>query len=437
MLNKTILKNLLNVKHTAIDDLIFNTDGSITIQVHPTKGEQCRCSLCGRKSPRYDAGRGSKLWRTCDWNTHIVYLQSDVPRVNCPKHGVVTAAVPWARHDSSFTYEFEHMTAWISLNCSRKVVAAFMRIAWNTVGPIISRVRHDVDYDPSKRFDGLVNIGVDETSYKKGHKYITVIVNHDNGKVVWLHEGHGKAVFTEFFKALSPQQLESIKLISGDGARWIQNCMDEFCPDARRCIDPFHVVEWAMEALDKVRAHAVRDARKQVEQGPKRKVGRPPKDAPKPDTTAKDIKGSKFALGKAPENLTARQKAQVELIAKKNNRLYRAYLLKEELRLVFQQDLEAGKTQLDHFIKWAQHCRIPEFVELQRKIRRHYDAILATLEHGLSNARIEAVNNKIKLTIRMAYGFRNIDNMIDMIMLRCSDIQVKLPWEAQVVTHTY
>ena len=111
-------------------------------------------------------------------------------------------------------------------------------------------------------------------------------------------------------------------------------------------------------------------------------------------------------------------------------------LLKEELRLVFHHGLEAGKEQLDHFIKWAQHCRIPEFVELQRKIRRHYDAILATLEHKLSNARIEAVNNKIKLTIRMAYGFRNIDNMIDMIMLRCSDIEVNLPWEGHSLTHT-
>ena len=91
---------------------------------------------------------------------------------------------------------------------------------------------------------------------------------------------------------------------------------------------------------------------------------------------------------------------------------------------------------MEHFIKWAQHCRIPEFVELQRKIRRHYAAILATLEHRLSNARIEAVNNKIKLTIRMAYGFRNIDNMIDMIMLRCSDIEVQLPWESLLFTHT-
>lgn len=96
---------------------------------------------------------------------------------------------------------------------------------------------------------------------------------------------------------------------------------------------------------------------------------------------------------------------------------------------MFQLDKTAGREQLNHWIKWAQHCRIPAFVELQRKIRRHYEAILATLESGLSNARTEAVNNKIKLSIRMAYGFRNINNMIDMIMLRCSELVVPLPWD--------
>lgn len=436
MLTKTILKKALNVKHTAIDYVYFDPDGSIIIRVHPMKGEQCRCGKCHRKAPRYDDGRGLRRWRTCDWNGQKVYLEAESPRVNCPEHGVVAAAVPWARHDSGFTYEFEHMVAWLAVNCSRTVVARFMRIAWNTVGPIISRVREDIDLDPSSRFDGLVNIGVDETSYKKGHKYITVVVNHDTGKVIWIHEGHGKGVFTKFFRQLTKEQRASIQLVSGDGAKWIQSCIDEFCPNAERCIDPFHVVQWATEALDKVRTTAWNDARKKTASEPKRKVGRPSKDAPKPDTTAKDIKSSKFALGKDPEKLTENQQAKLELIAKKDNRLYRAYLLKEELRLVFHHGLEAGKEQLDHFIKWAQHCRIPEFVELQRKIRRHYDAILATLEHKLSNARIEAVNNKIKLTIRMAYGFRNIDNMIDMIMLRCSDIEVKLPWESHLLTHT-
>ncbi|MST51697.1 transposase family protein [Hornefia butyriciproducens] len=190
MLTKTILKKALNVKHTAIDNVTFGSDDSIIVRVHPTKGEQCRCGKCGRKAPRYDAGSGIRRWRTCDMDTHKTYLESEVYRVNCPEHGVVACAVPWARHDSAFTYEFEHMTAWVAVHCSRKVTAEFMRISWNTVGPIISRIRQDADFDQKSRFDGLVNIGVDETSYKKGHKYITVIVNHDTGKVI---RGYAKA----------------------------------------------------------------------------------------------------------------------------------------------------------------------------------------------------------------------------------------------------
>jgi len=137
-----------------------------------------------------------------------------------------------------------------------------------------------------------------------------------------------------------------------------------------------------------------------------------------------------MALGKAPKNLTPNQLAKIEWIAKTDPRLYRAYKLKEALRLVFYNDtVEEAREALESWIKWAQHCRIPIFVELQRKIRRHMTSILNTIEYRLTNARIEAINNKIKLSIRMAYGFRNIDNMIAMIMLRCSDIKVQLPWQ--------
>ena len=121
-------------------------------------------------------------------------------------------------------------------------------------------------------------------------------------------------------------------------------------------------------------------------------------------------------------------------IAKSDKKLYRAYLLKEKLRLVFHcRDADTAQTELDAWFKWAQHCRIKVLVELQRKIRHHYDAILATMEYHLSNAAVEAANRKIKLSIYMAYGFRNMDNMLDMIMLRCSNIEVRLPWEYEHV----
>lgn len=128
--------------------------------------------------------------------------------------------------------------------------------------------------------------------------------------------------------------------------------------------------------------------------------------------------------------LTPNQQAKVEWIAKTDPRLYRAYKLKESLRLVFYNDtVEDAKESLDAWFKWARHCRISAFVELQKKINQHKQSILNTIEYGLTNARIEAINNKIKLSIRMAYGFQNIDNMMAMIMLRCSDIKVQLPWK--------
>lgn len=429
MLNKKLLKNILNVKHTIIDNVKTFDDDSIVFYVHPTKGQQCRCGICGRKSPYFDAGRGYRLWRTTDIGLHRAEICADSYRVKCPEHGVVTAYVPWARHESRHTHDFEHTVAWLAMNCSKLAVSQFMRISWNTVGPMISRVRHELDVNPESRFDNLEKIGIDETSYRKGHKYMTVVVNHDTGKIVWVAPGHGKEVLKTFFTLLTEKQRNSIKVVSADGAKWIASCIEEFCPNAVRCIDPFHVVEWGNEALSKVRIDSWNDAKKNATPSAKRKVGRPSKGSTPKDTTASEIKGSKYALGKNPENLTPNQQAKLELIAKTDKRLWRAYQLKEELRTVFKLDKDAGKEQLDHWIKWAQHCRIPGFVELQRKIRRHYDAILATLESGISNARIEAVNNKIKLSIRMAFGFRNITNMIDMIMLRCSDLEVPLPWK--------
>lgn len=431
MLNKKFIKIILNVKHTIIDKVTMLADSSILIQVRPTKGELCRCGICGRKSPFYDKCHGARSWRSADWAGHQVFLVGPTYRVNCPIHGVMTARVPWARHGSRFTHKFEQMTAWLAIHCSKTAVASLMRISWNTVGPIIERVEKDLNINPASRFDNLKRIGVDETSYRKGHKYITTVVNHDTGNVIWVCKGHGKTIFSKFFRQLTPEQRASIELVSGDGAKWIDECIKEYCPNAERCVDPFHVIEWAMDTLDDVRVEAWRNARGEVDSEKKKaKRGRPKKGTPPKDSTASEIKNSKMALGKAPANLTPNQQAKVEWIAKTDPRLYRAYKLKEGLRLVFYNDsVEDAETALNAWIKWARHCRIPSFVELQRKITRHRDAILNTIRYRLTNARIEAINNKIKLSIRMAYGFRNIENMIAMIMLRCSDIKVLLPWE--------
>jgi len=132
-------------------------------------------------------------------------------------------------------------------------------------------------------------------------------------------------------------------------------------------------------------------------------------------------------LLKNPENLTRNQQVAMEMLIKSDKRLNRAYLLKETLRLVFKYTYDLAEGELDRWLKWAQRCRIKEFVELGRKVRRHKAAILAAIKFGLTNARIEAVNNKIKVTIRMGYGYRNIDSLIALVRLKCGGEIVTLP----------
>lgn len=114
-----------------------------------------------------------------------------------------------------------------------------MRIDWKTVGRCVSRTFARLESDTSKRLENLRHIAVDETSYKKGHSYITVVINQENNQAVWVHDGHRKEVFTEFLELLTQEQRERIETISGDEAKWIDLCCEKYLPNAKRCIDLF------------------------------------------------------------------------------------------------------------------------------------------------------------------------------------------------------
>lgn len=195
--------------------------------------------VSGCKVPYYDTGRGLHLWRATDIGLHKAEICADSYRVNCPEHGVVVASVPWARHNSRYTLDFEQTVTWLAMNCSKTAVSRFMRISWNSVGPVISRIRANLDICLESHFDRLEKIGIDETIYRKGHKYMTAVVNHDTEKVVWVTPGHGKETLTKFFELLSEGQRAAIRLVAADGAKWIASCVEEFCPNVVRCIHSF------------------------------------------------------------------------------------------------------------------------------------------------------------------------------------------------------
>ena len=438
----TLCKKLLNVKNAVVEGCEFysDKDGVSHIRIHarPSRWHRDDCPFCHRHCKRYDKKNPkARTWRGLDWGATLVEVSYATHRIECPEHGVVVADVPWAYPNSGFTKDFDLTVGWLAIYLPRSAVSEYMRIDWETVGRCIHRTLNDIEPERSRRLNNLVNIGIDETSYKKGHKYITVIVNHDTNTVVWAAQGHGKTVLESFFKELNEEQLASIKVVTGDGARWITDCVNEFTPGCERCVDPFHVVQWAMDALDEVRREVWREAYDEVQRLKKehpRKAGRPKDDDAEASilraakTKAEEIKNSAYALGKAPENLTEKQQLRIEMIAENNDKLYRAYRMKERLRLLLKiKDVNEAEETLKQWQWWASHSRISAFKELYRKIKRHKEHILNTIRLSMSNARIEATNNKIKLIVRKAYGFRNIQNMLDMVYLVCSDLKVPLP----------
>lgn len=438
---KSLIKNLINVNNIVVNNARVYRDSDdvkhIRINIRPKKYEQNRCPHCHKKCPGYDKTNNLRIWRHLDFGGIIVELESYVNRIECKEHGVVVASVPWAYPDSSFTKDFDMTVSWLAKYLPKSAVAEYMRIDWGTVGRCISRTLKDIEPDIKNRLNGLKIIGIDETSYKKGYKYITVIVNHETNTVVWAHEGHGKEILKLFYEELTEEQRNSIQVVTGDGARWITECVNVYTPNCERCVDPFHVVEWAGEALDKVRTEAWQNAKisvNELSKNVRKGSGRYKKDdadfdeLKKAKKIAKDIKNSSFALGKAPEHLTENQAIKLEMIANSYPRLYRAYSLKEELRLLLKMnDVELASIELKRWRWKASHSRIDAFVELSRKIKRHEKHILNTIRLGLSNARIEANNNKIKLIIRKSYGFRNLQNMFDMVYMICSNLVIPLP----------
>jgi transposase len=319
--------------------------------------------------------------------------------VSCPEHGPTVAQVPWARHGAGHTRFFDDQVAWLVTHTAKSTVCELMRIAWRTVGSIIDRVVADgrAAHDP---FDGLTRIGIDEISYKKGHRYLTIVVDHDSGRLVWAAVGRDKATLNGFFDLLGEERSGQVSLVSADGAGWIATVVAERAPNATLCIDAFHVVQWATDALDEVRRQVWNEARRGGMSG-----------------HANELKGCRYALWRNPEDLTPRQAGKLAWIAKVNTKLYRAYLMKEQLRLAIRKKGVLALAMLDGWLDWAQRCRIPAFVELGRKIRKNIAGIEAAMLNDLSNALIESTNTKIRVFHRMAFGFAKPEHLIALALL--------------------
>ena len=400
---------LFGLRRAVIEDVWIGERGEVVVAARPGWRERDRCGICRRRSPGADQGAGRRRWRALDLGTTLAYVEAEAPRVTCRRHGVVVCAVPWARHDSRFTRAFEDQVCWLAVKTSKTAISELMRIAWRTVGGICERVsaqaRHELDL-----LADLRRIGIDEISHRKGQRYLTVVVCHDTGRLVWAAPGRDQASVERFFDALGAERCAQIELVSCDMAAPIAAALAHRLPHAVRCVDPFHVVQLAGEALDLVRRELARQARKASHGAP-----------------VTDLKGARFALVKNPEHLTGPQKTTLARIQYTNLPLYRAYLLKEQLRQIYRVPTEHAPALLDAWLAWARRSRLEPFRKLARTITRQRAGIEAAIEHGLSNARTEAINTNIRLITRRAFGFHTPQALIALAMLTLGGLCPPLP----------
>lgn len=410
----TAFKRLLRLDGVNVTGVEFGT-GAVVVTV-ALRRRKLHCPVCGHQTvAAYEVRRRDvSSWRHLDLGTWRLEVRAELRRLTCPIHGVRVEAVPFARHGSGFTADFEALVAWLATKTDKTTITRLVRIDWETVGRICARVVAD-ELD-SSRLEGLFEIGVDEVSWRKRHNYLTLVTNHRTRKVVWGAKGKDTAALDGFFDELGEERSAQITAVSMDmGPAFAKSVRaDRHAPQAVICFDPFHVVKAMTDALEELR----RDLWQQMRLLPDPAI-------------AKRFKGARWALLKNPDDLTGSQADALRSIRRNGGAMWRGYQLKEAGREIFAGDLEPSEAieLIDRWCSRAQRSRLAPFVKAAATVRKHRDGILAAIRYGLSNGLIEGLNNKVRLIIRRAYGFHSADAALALVMLSCGPIELRLPHE--------
>ena len=423
------------------------------------------CPKCGYSTrARKDTRPEDSVWRHLDLGVWRLEVHCRRRRLWCPVHGARTEGVPFARPGSEFTRDFECLVAWLMARTDKSTVKRLLRIDWDTVGRIIKRVCDD-ELDPG-RLNDLFDVGIDEVSWKRQHNYLTLVADHQRRQVVWGCEGKGQAAADQFFDELDPsppppepervaqpwppepaimvpfgpcptvpaghgiqgawlgegEELEPaifarasrLRAVSMDMTGGYAKSVRVNASQATVCIDPYHVVQLANQALDEVRRGYWNELRSLGDQ-----------DA------AKRFKDARWSLLKKPEKLTDTQAATLARLKAAGGEVWRAYSLKEAVRGIFEPglDIEDVTILIDRLLSRLARCRLAPFVKLGKTIRKHRDGILAAIGLGINQGRTEALNNKVRLITRRAYGFHSAKAALALILLTCGPITLHLPHE--------
>jgi transposase len=341
------------------------------------------CTTCGAEVPRYDSR--VRRWRHLDTMQYQTFLVADVPRAKCPEHGVHQVHVPWAEEHSRFTALFEVLAIDWLREASIEAVARMLGLSWDEVAGIQRRA---VERGLARRkLKPTPVLGVDETSFKRRHDYVTVLCDAERGRVLSVLDGREKEPLARCLKELPAKVRAKVSFVAMDMSAAYIGAVSEELPNAVIAFDRFHVAKHLNEAVDKVR----RTEHRELLEAGNALLG-----------------GTRYHWLQNPEDMEPeRRKAFIELRSTKL-RVARAWALKETARHLwgYRSRTWAEKAWC-RWLGWAQRCRLPPLVKVARTIRNHLDGVVNAAASAVTNALSESINSRIQAIKRRACGFRN------------------------------
>jgi len=383
-----------------IESIRFETEnGKLEINIGPQKESNIPCPVCGEPCKPRDFKE--KTWRHLDFFQHECYINAKVPRTKCPKHGVLLASVPWSAPRSGFTQLFEAFAMVLAREMPVNAAARLLRMhdtqLWRIVRKHVNAARENADYSNVKK------VGIDETSVKTRHSYISLFVDLESKRLLFGTSGNTHDAVRLFAEDLERHggSPESVSDVACDLWRGFEKGAKDHLPNADITYDRFHFVKKINEAMD-----AVRKA-----EGAKKK----------------ELKGMRFLFLKNPENLTEEERAKLKPLREDNSELARAYNLKASLLGVYECDgRETALAFLGKWAEWAQRSKLKPFVQLAKSVRRNAQVIVQWHVSRITNAFLEGINSVIQAAKNKARGFRNPDNFISIAYLLAGKLDLRV-----------
>jgi transposase len=404
MTDKKCISKLLKLTGLRVTGITFKgREKALYLCVKPYKNG-CRCPECGRRGKIKRTMPDARKWRdvcVCGWIVFLLYCPKEIV---CDTHGRVQEEIPWADAFARITYRLEYLVLVYSQLMTQKAAAELLHMARSTFSDILHRTIHRVR--DGHRIRALKSVGIDEVSYRKGHKYVTVVYDLERACVVWVGPGKDRdAIDTFFNEMLSDYQKKQIQWACCDMSETYIGAIKDHCPNAKLVLDRFHIAKALNAAMDDVRKEQWREAT---------------------GTERSALKGLRWLLFKHPSKRTQQDKRILETLRKGNRRIHRACVLKDEFDIFWNYSAPwAAKRFLKRWCTAALKSRLEPIRKFVRTIKKHTDNIITFIESGgITNAISEGLNRIIRMVKNRASGFQSVQAFIDLIYLTVGDVDI-------------